>query len=100
MKDWAWGGSETKKEGQGMKNHTKEETATFRGSEAPAGEEREELRMKARCEAGGQPTGWTGESVKRGGLNNLPANAGAAGFTPGMERYPRKEMATHSSILV
>ena len=38
-----------------MKNHTKEETATFRDSESAMDEEREELRMRARCEAGGQP---------------------------------------------
>ena len=32
-------------------------------------------------------------------LRNPPANAGNVGFLPGSRRSPRKEMATHSSIL-
>jgi len=32
-------------------------------------------------------------------VKNLPANAGDAGWIPGLERSLEKEMATHSTIL-
>ena len=32
-------------------------------------------------------------------VKNLPATAGDVGLIPGLKRYLKKEMATHSSIL-
>ena len=32
-------------------------------------------------------------------VKNLPANAGDTGLIRGLERFPKKEMATHSNIL-
>ena len=100
MKDWAWGWQWDQK-GRG-------------GYEEPHKGGNSNLQRLRKCygwgEGGAQnegkmwgwwtATGWTWESVKRGGLNNLPANAGAVGSTPGMGRYPRKQMTTHPSILV
>lgn len=46
------GGSETQKEGEGMKSYTKKETTNFSDSADAVDEEREELRLRARYEAG------------------------------------------------
>ena len=32
-------------------------------------------------------------------VKNLPATAGDVGLIPGLKRYLKKEMATHSSVL-
>ena len=39
--------------------------------------------------------GFLGGSV----VKNLPANAGDMGLIPGSDRFPEKEMTTHSRIL-